>query len=432
VSGVPSFEFGIETIALASLIVLISGILSMLISRKTKFPYTPLLVLFGIFFGPVLNLILPQTARMLFYYIRAFGLFLVLFAAGFSLRLDVLRKHKLVITLLDTVGLLGTALIAGWFFSVVFQVPAAVGFLFGAVVSGTDPATLIPLFKEHKVPEDVETIIVTEAIFNGPLAIILTMVALLLVVPHVSGSLPLGRVLSGASLYATAIGYFLYQIAVSAIIGAAVAYLTYLAITKLDLYTSPYTEILGLASAFAGYVTGELVGASGFLVVMIIGLVLGNHGDFFGKGSRKVAGAVGRNVKFNDVLSTFSVIFIFVLLGASLDLSDLRGRTFALSFAVALFVIFVARPLSSLVILPFTGFRRFLFISLEGPKGAVAASMAILPVVLGRAYGNPELIHWGELILSAGLMTVLLSMLMESAWLSALKARLLDERSPRS
>lgn len=40
-SGVPSFEFGIESIALASLVVLLSGILSMLISRRTKFPYTP-------------------------------------------------------------------------------------------------------------------------------------------------------------------------------------------------------------------------------------------------------------------------------------------------------------------------------------------------------------------------------------------------------
>ena len=39
--GVPAFEFGIESIALASLVVLLSGILSMLISRRTKFPYTP-------------------------------------------------------------------------------------------------------------------------------------------------------------------------------------------------------------------------------------------------------------------------------------------------------------------------------------------------------------------------------------------------------
>ncbi len=422
----PSFEFGIEAIALASLIVLLSGVLSMLISRKMRFPYTPLLVLFGILFGPVLALILPNTARMLFYYVRAFGLFLVLFAAGFSLRLDVLRKHKLVITLLDTVGLLGTALIAGWFFSVVFHVPFPVGFLFGAVVSGTDPATLIPLFQEHRVPEDVETIIVTEAIFNGPLAIILTMVALFMILPQISGSAPVEPVLSGAGLYAAAIIYFLYQILVSALIGAVIAYLTYLAITRLGLSKSPYTQILGLTSAFAGYVTGEFVGASGFLVVTIIGLILGNHRDFFRRGSGEVEEAVRKNVEFNDVLSTFSIIFIFVLLGASLDLSNLQWRVLALSFVVALFVIFIARPLSSLVILPFTGFRRFLFISLEGPKGAVAASMAILPVVLGKVYQNPELTRWGELILSAGLMTVLLSMLLESAWVSALRARLLD------
>ncbi len=81
-------------------------------------------------------------------------------------------------------------------------------------------------------------------------------------------------------------------------------------------------------------------------------------------------------MEFSDVLSTFSVIFIFVLLG--------------------------------------------------GSKGAVAASMATLPVVLGRVYNSPELTNWRELILSAALMMVLLSMLLESAWVSALRGRLLD------
>jgi NhaP-type Na+/H+ or K+/H+ antiporter len=423
--GIPSFEFGIETIALASLVVLLSGILAMLISRKTRFPYTPLLVLLGVLVGPVLSLILPHTARVLFYYVRAFGLFLVLFAAGFDLKLHVLRRHKLVITLLDTAGLLGTALLAGWFFSWVFHVPFAVGFLFGAVVSGTDPATLIPLFQEHEVPEDVETIIITEAIFNGPLAIILTMVALFLVVPEIPGYNPIGPVLEGAGLYGAAVAYFLYQIFVSAAIGAAIAYMAYQAIVRLGLYRSPYTQILGLAMAFGGYVVGEFLGASGFLVVTVIGLILGNHREFFRKESSKVDDAVERNMEFNDVLSTFSVIFIFVLLGASLDITGLELETMAKSLLVALFVIFVARPLASLVILPFTGLRRYLFISLEGPKGAVAASMAILPVVLGRVYGSPELIEWGELILSAGLMTVLLSMLLESAWVSPLREKLL-------
>ncbi len=425
-TSLPSFEFGIEAIALASLIVLVSGILSMLISRKTKFPYTPLLVIFGILFGPVLTLILPNTARMLFYYVRAFGLFLVLFAAGFSLKLTILRKHKSVITLLDTAGLLGTAVISGWFFSWVFSVPLSVGFLFGSVVSGTDPATLIPLFKYHKVPEDVETIIVTEAIFNGPLAIILTMVALFLILPTLPGSTPIGPVLEGSSLYVAAVLYFLYQIMVSATIGFVIAVVTYYSILKFELYSAPYTQILGLASAFAGYVIGEFTGASGFLVVTIIALILGNHADFFKKTRLEIDAAVKRNVEFNDILSTFSIIFIFVLLGASLDLRDLQWGILVKSIGIALFVIFLARPLSSLVILPWTGFKRFIFISLEGPKGAVAASMAILPVVLGRVYRSPELTHWGELILSAGLMTVLLSMLLESAWVSYLRNKLLD------
>ena len=59
-------EFSVNAISLALMIVFLSGIIAMLISKKTKFPYTPLLIFFGILVGPILHLILPDTARMLF------------------------------------------------------------------------------------------------------------------------------------------------------------------------------------------------------------------------------------------------------------------------------------------------------------------------------------------------------------------------------
>ncbi|NPA75670.1 MAG: sodium:proton antiporter, partial [Euryarchaeota archaeon] len=109
----PTFEFGVETLALALMLIFLSGIAAMLISKKTKFPYTPLLIFMGILMGPVLGWILPSTARVLFYYVRAFGLFIVMFAAGFQIRLSLLRKHMLTVALLDTVGLFVTAIVAG-------------------------------------------------------------------------------------------------------------------------------------------------------------------------------------------------------------------------------------------------------------------------------------------------------------------------------
>ena len=422
----PTFEFGVETIALALMIIFLSGIIAMLVSKKTRFPYTPLLLFMGILVGPILGLILPDLARVLFYYVRAFGLFIVMFAAGFQINLKLLRKHMGVIALLDTVGLFLTAIISSWFFQTLFHVPWTIGFLFGAIVSGTDPATLVLLFKEHKVSKDMETIIITESIFNGPLAIILTMVALIIVLPEIPAAQPFISFTLGASVYLAAVLYFLYQIFASVLIGGAIALLTYWSIKKFKLHTSPFTEVLGLGMAFGGYVLGELLAASGFLVVTILALILGNYKAFFKKKDRDMDEAVKMNADFNDKISTFSIILIFVLLGASLNALDINLNTLLLSVLVALLVIFVARPLSTLVILPKVGVKRYLFISFEGPKGAVAASMATLPLALGQLLNDASLIHWGEFILTATLMIVFLSMILESAWMVYLKKKLLS------
>ena len=425
----PTFEYGIDTIALALMIVLLAGLMAMIVSRKTKFPYTPLLILFGILVGPILHLILPQTARIMFYYLRAFGLFIIMFAAGFEIHLHLLKKHRLTIALLDTLGLLITALVAGWFFQIVFHVPWSVGFLFGAIVSGTDPATLVPLFKEHKVDKDMETIIITESIFNGPLAIILTFVAFVFVMPEIPALEDLARFTPSASVYALAVVYFVYQIFASAVIGGIIAYLAYKAFDRFNIHKTPHSLILGLSLAFGGYVIGEAISASGFLVVTIIAIVLGNHEGLFHRKNRDVSEAVKSNAEFSDILSTLSIILVFVFLGASLSTSAAHLDSILYGTLVALFVVFVARPLATLVILPKTGVRKYLFIAFEGPKGAVAASMATLPIAIGALYNDANLIYWGEIILTSTLMTVFLSMILESAWMPFLKRKLLDKGS---
>ncbi len=422
----PTFEYGIDTIALSLMIVLFSGLIAAVISKKTKFPYTPLLIIFGVVVGPVLHFILPQTARIMFYYLRAFGLFIIMFAAGFEIHLGLLRKHKVVIALLDTAGLLITAIIAGWFFRFLFHVPWSVGFLFGAIVSGTDPATLVPLFKEHKVDKDMETIIITESIFNGPLAIILTLVAFIFVIPEVPAFEDMAIFTPSSSVYGMAVIYFVYQILASALIGGVIAYLSYHALKRFDIHRRPYSLILGLGLAFAGYVIGEMINASGFLVVTIIAIVLGNHADIFHTKNEDVDEAVKDNAAFSDILSTFSIILVFVFLGASLSTSSAHMDSILYGILVGLFVVFVARPLATIVILPKMGIKKYLFIALEGPKGAVAASMATLPIAIGGLYNDANLIYWGELILTSTLMTVFLSMILESAWMPFMNKKLLE------
>ena len=416
---------GVEMIAYTVLIILLLGMFALLISRRTRISYIPILIIFGIIAGPIFGIIDRKIALEMFEYVRVFGLFIILFAEGYHLWRSLLVKNFITIALLDTVGLLITAVLAGLAFSMLFHLPFAVGFLFGAIISATDPATLIPLFKQHHVDRNIETVIVTESIFNDPLGIVLTSLALVFVLPQAPSAQPVEKLAGYVTLYPAAILYFLYQIGMSIFIGGLVAWAGYEAIKKLKIRKSPYVEILALSLAFGGFVVGEVVGASGFLVATVIGILLGNHDDFFHDNSPEIQYAVRWHMYFNDILAMLGTIFIFTLLGASLNIYMITPTMILYGTLIALFIVFVARPVATLVILPKWKFKKYLFISLEGPRGVVPSALASMPLMLGITYHNTQLIEWGEIILSATIITVLLSVIIETLWVPYLKKKLL-------
>ncbi|NPA75618.1 MAG: sodium:proton antiporter [Euryarchaeota archaeon] len=420
-------QSGVDMVAYVVVLVLIIGITALLISRRTNISYIPLLIIFGILVGPVFGLISHDVARSLFEYVRVFGLFIILYAEGHHLWRSLLVKNFTTIALLDTVGLLITAIIAAFAFSWFFHVPFVVGFLFGAIISATDPATLIPLFKQHHVDRDIETVIVTESIFNDPLGIVLTSLALVFVMPQASSAHIVEAIANYITLYPAAIVYFLYEVGMSIFLGVVVAYLGYFGIRKLKLRKSPYIEILALSLAFGGFILGEVLLASGFLAATVIGILLGNHDDFFHDTTPETTSAINRSIDFNDTLAMLGTIFIFVLLGASLNTSMMKWDVLIYGVLIALIIVFVARPIATLVILKKWGFKKYLFISLEGPRGVVPSALASLPYSLGVRYHDLNMIHWGEIILSATVITVLLSVIIETVWVPYLKKKLLDQ-----
>ena len=415
----------VDMVAYAVLVVLILGIVALLISRRTKISYIPILIIFGILAGPVFGIIDRRLALNMFEYVRVFGLFIILFAEGYHLWRSLLIKNFYTIALLDTVGLLITALLAGFAFSLVFHIPFAVGFLFGSIISATDPATLIPLFRQHQVDKNIETVIITESIFNDPLGIVLTSVALVFVAPQASSAMLVENIAQFITLYPAAILYFLYEVGMSMLIGGFVAWSGYEGIKKLKIRKSPYVEILALSLAFGGFVLGEVVRASGFLVATVIGILLGNYDDIFHDNSPEIQYAVRWHMHFNDVLALLGTVFIFTLLGASLNIYLMTPTILLYGSLIALFIIFVARPIATLVILPKWGFKKYLFISLEGPRGVVPSALASMPLMIGIRYHNVQLVQWGEIILSATIITVLLSVIIETLWVPYLKKKLL-------
>ncbi|WP_297092131.1 sodium:proton antiporter [Thermococcus sp.] len=417
-----------DVIARVLIAVLGAGIISMLLSRRFNISYVPLFIVFGMVLGPITMWMPREVAHELFDYVRVFGLVMILFTEGHNLSWRMLKRNMSTIVTLDTVGLLITALLSAWFFSWVFDAPFLVGFLFGAIISATDPATLIPLFRQHRVKQDIETTIVTESIFNDPLGIVLTTVAIAMFVPQASGGI-FASLSSVAGLYGGAFLYFLYEVVVSIAVGFVLGMFGYWFIKKTSLFEFPEIEIFSLLLAFTGFFLGESLQASGYLVATVTGIVLGNY-KIIGKRENpaimdRVLRAVEKEVEFNESLAAIATVFIFVLLGASLNLDLLTGNILK-GVLVAFFIMVVARPLAALPLLRWWSPREYLFIALEGPRGIVPSALAALPLSLAMKYPGGELsVYWGDVILATTVIVVLASVITETLWLPFLRTKLL-------
>jgi potassium/hydrogen antiporter len=403
------------------------GFFAFIISGKVHISSIPVLMVLGFLFGPVLGFIDKNESRELFNFIRVSGLVIILYTEGHNLKWNLIKKHIATIAILDTIGLIITALLAGLSFSYLFNVPFFAGFLFGAIISATDPATLIPLFKQNKVDKNIRTVIVTESIFNDPLGISITILAIALVVPQAPEAHFIEFISHYTTIYPAAVIFFLYEIISSIIIGLLLGIFGYWLIRVLKLNVFP--QIFSLVIAFGGFLIGERLQASGYLVATMIGIVFGNHELIFKNSNHKdFSSFIKKEQDFNEVLSNLSSVFIFILIGATVKLS-IFGDTLWKGGIIALTIVLVIRPIAALTILPLKkwSFKEYLFISLEGPRGVVPSALSGLPLSLGLLYNNKTLIEWGEIILTTTVITVLISVLIETLWIKPLSELLLKK-----
>nr|4CZ9_A Chain A, NA+/H+ ANTIPORTER, PUTATIVE [Pyrococcus abyssi GE5]4CZ9_B Chain B, NA+/H+ ANTIPORTER, PUTATIVE [Pyrococcus abyssi GE5] len=415
------------SLAEALFLILFTGVISMLISRRTGISYVPIFILTGLVIGPLLKLIPRDLAHEIFDFVRVFGLVIILFTEGHNLSWRLLKKNMPTIVTLDTIGLILTALIAGFIFKVVFNSSFLLGFLFGAIIGATDPATLIPLFRQYRVKQDIETVIVTESIFNDPLGIVLTLIAISMLVPGYGGGI-FSTLSEKLGIYAGGVIYFLYNVSVSISLGIFLGILGYKFIKRTGIFDFPEIEAFSLSLAFLGFFIGERLDASGYLVATVTGIVLGNYKLLKPRENirilKRLQRAIEKEVHFNDTLAALATIFIFVLLGAEMNL-EVIWSNLGKGLLVALGVMILARPLATLPLLKWWNFREYLFIALEGPRGVVPSALASLPLSLALKYKSPLLtVHWGEIIMATVVITVLTSVIVETLWIPILKDKL--------
>jgi len=393
--------------------ILALGTITGLLAQKIKVPDVAVFLLVGMLVGPqMLGLINIKADSALYQIILLFGASYILFDGGASLRLDILKKVWITIVVIATVGVLITAAITGFAAHVVLGLPWIVALLMGAALASTDPATLVPIFRQVKIRDRVAQTVMSESAFNDAMGAIVTFGVL-------SVAMGTGEFSISASLFE-----LFKQSAVGIVAGLVLGYLAALLIAHERWgFLADYAPVATLVAVIGAYFAADGLQASGFMAVFVFGIVIGNK-DAFG-----FTMGPAESKKLDDFVMTTAFImrlFIFILLGSQVDFA-LMAQYWAGGVIVVCLFMLVARPVTVfLCALPDRrakwSLNEMLFMCWTRETGVIPAALAGL--LLGMKAPGAQVI--ASITFIAVLMTILIQA-PTTKWLGK-RLGLLEER----
>jgi cell volume regulation protein A len=326
-----SVEIAKHTLVSCGLILAI-GTVTGLIAQKIRIPDVAVFLIVGILIGPdALGLIDIKADSALNQIILLFGASYVLFDGGASLRLDILKEVWITIVVLATIGVVICAFVTGVAAYMILGVPWIVALLLGSVIASTDPATLVPIFRQVRVRDRVAQTVMSESAFNDATGAIVTFGVLAV-------AMGTGEFSFGSSLLE-----LLKQTLVGIVAGAALGYLAALLIAhERWSFLMEYAPVVTLMAVIGAYFAADGLQASGFMSVFVFGIVLGNKDSF---GFRMSAGESQKLDQFVSTTAFIMRLFIFLLLGSQVDFALMHQYLLG-GVAVVVVFMLVARPLT--------------------------------------------------------------------------------------
>ena len=313
-------------------LILAVGIIVGLLSQKIGIPDVALFLIVGMLIGPeMLGLINIKADLALNQIILLFGASYILFDGGASLRFSVLKQVWITIVVLATVGVVITGVITGITAYYVLGVPLVVALLLGATLASTDPATLVPIFRQVHIRDRVAQTVVSESAFNDATGAIITF-----------GMLAVAMGTGDFSLTSSLID-LLKQSVIGIVAGAALGYLAALLIAhERWAFLAEYAPVVTLVAVIGAYLAADGLQASGFMAVFVFGMVLGNKDAF---GFQMEAGEAKKLEEYVATTAFIMRLFIFMLLGAQVDFT-LMGQYLVGGVIVVTIFMLIARPVT--------------------------------------------------------------------------------------
>ncbi|MGQ3683410.1 MAG: cation:proton antiporter [Candidatus Loosdrechtia sp.] len=195
----------------------------------------------------------------------------LLFAGALHVNLEDMARHKYIISILATAGIVANTFIVGSMAWLVFSIvhiplPYIYCLLFGSLIAPTDPIAVVGILKKAGISKSLETTITGESLFNDGVAV----VVFLILISIVTG---------GHEVTLQHISFLFLEEALGGILfGFVTGMIAFWMLKAIDNYQ---VEILiTLALVMGGYALANMLHVSGPIAVVVAGLLIGNKGRY--------------------------------------------------------------------------------------------------------------------------------------------------------
>lgn len=304
--------------------------------------------------------------------VSSVALIFIIFYGGFWTNWRLARPVVGKAVLLSSAGVVLTAVLVGAFCHWALGMPPAESLLVGALISSTDAASVFSILRAKRLNLRYGTasMLEMESGSNDCFSYMLTVVIL--------------AFMGGSAQSPGAVAWMLgLQIVAGALCGVGIALAARYVLQRVSFSADGFDALFMLAVALLSYTVPQNLGGNGYLSAYLAGMILGNSPL---PNKRSLLG-------FFDGLTGLMQMVLFFLLGLLSFPSQLPAVAWPATL-IALFLTFVARPLSvALLLTPLRcPFRQQALVAWTGLRGAASIVFAIVATI-NPAHTYSDIFH---------------------------------------
>lgn len=256
----------------------------------------------------------------------------LLFAGAMHVNWTNMHKGRWPILVFSTVGVILSTVIVGFAFHWVtialgMTVPLLWCLVFGALISPTDPVSVMGVMKRAAMPDTLQATVAGESLFNDGIGVVVFTILIALATG------------TETFTWSFAIGHFVQEAVGGAVLGLVVGWIGYKAMYTIDEYN--IEAMISLAVVMGGYSLAMALHVSGPVAMAVAGLIIGNAG---------VAHAMSDTtrdyiIKFWALIDEILNAVLFLLIG--LEVIALQfDNAYILAGLIAILIVLAARMIS--------------------------------------------------------------------------------------